>query len=210
MKKFQLAAAAAVMATASMAVYSAAPAFAQDTAPAGRAWSADANKTMTWADAKAKADQMWTRLDVNKDGKIDQADRAAKAAERFDKLDTDNNGALSQQEYAARQGKWKDRKAGASAPADGQRKPGGKRGHGMMGGGMHMMAMADANKDGTITRAEFDTAARAHFDMADANKDGSVTADERRAAMKSMMGKMRGTGGPGAMGDGPPPPRPAN
>ncbi|MBB3860167.1 hypothetical protein GGQ88_001428 [Novosphingobium hassiacum] len=206
MKKFQLAATAAVMATATVALYAATPAIAQK-------MDANGDKTITWAEAKAKSDQMWTRMDVNKDGKLDSADRAAKTAERFDKLDTDKNGSLSKQEFAAKPGP--DGMAGPEKGKRGDRMGGhGKGGHrGMMGGGMHMMAMADANKDGTVTRAEFDTATKAHFDMADANKDGSVTAEERRAAMKSMMGKMggmRGHGGMGAMGDGPPPPPPAD
>lgn len=202
MKKFHLAATAAVMATATVALYAATPAIAQK-------MDANGDKTITWAEAKAKSDQMWTRLDVNKDGKLDQADRAARTAERFDKLDTDNNGSLSQQEFAAKPGM--PGPGAMAGPEKGKRDGRGKRGHGgMMGGGMHMLAMADANKDGSVSRAEFDTATKAHFDMADANKDGSVTAEERRAAMKSMMGKMRGMRGPGAMGDGPPPPPPAD
>ena len=68
--KFQVAAAAAVMATASMALYAASPASAQK-------MDADGDKTISWTEAKAKADSMWAKLDVNKDGKIDPADRDA-------------------------------------------------------------------------------------------------------------------------------------
>lgn len=228
--KFQLAATAAVMATASMALYAAVPAAAQK-------MDADGDKTITWAEAKTKSDAMWVKLDVNKDGKIDKADQAAKWAEKFAMIDTDKNGSISRDEFVAhhaqmmdggmKDGKGHDGMAGAGDPdahkrwgQGGERrgdhggKHGGKGGHGMMGGGMHMLAMADANKDGAVTRAEFDTATKAHFDKADANKDGKVSPDERRAAMKSMMGMMRGPGGHGggmgAMGDGPPPPPPAN
>lgn len=140
----------------------------------------DRNATITRAQAEAKADEMFTRMDVNKDGKIDQADRAARQAERFAKLDTDKNGQLSPQELAAgHEGKM--------------RGPGGDHaGHkmGMHGGhrGGHggMMKMADTNNDGVITKAEAVAAAMAHFDKADANHDGSVTPQERKAAMASM------------------------
>ena len=81
---------------------------------------------------------------------------------------------------------------------------------------MMMVRMADANKDGTITRDEFVGGMLKHFDMADANKDGKITPDERRAAMMKMHEQMKGMKGMksgmnhdmGAMpkGDAPPPP----
>lgn len=204
MKKFQIAAAAAVTATASLALYAASPAFAQKI-------DADGDKTITWAEAKAKSDEMWVKLDVNKDGKLDQADKNARWAEKFAEIDTDKSGSISREEFIAHHQQMKGPEG-----RDGDRKAGhGGRGHGgmkgmMMGGGMAMMA--DANKDGTVTRAEFDAGVKAHFDMADANKDGKITPEERRASMKAMMGKMKGphAGHMGAMGDGPPPPPPAN
>ena len=203
MKTFQIAAAAAVMATASLALYAASPAFAQK-------MDADGDKTITWAEAKAKSDEMWAKLDVNKDGKLDKADQSAKWAEKFAEIDTDRNGSISQAEFIAHHQQMKGPEG-----RDGDRKGRhGGRGHGMRGKmmGGHMAMMADANKDGTVTRAEFDAGVKAHFDMADANKDGKITPEERRASMKAMMGKMKGPhGGPmGAMGDGPPPPPPAD
>lgn len=202
MKTFQIAAIAAVTATASLALYAASPAFAQK-------MDADGDKTITWVEAKAKSDQMWTKLDVNKDGKLDAADQTAKWAEKFAEIDTDKNGSISREEFIAHHQQMKGPEG--DHDGDGKGRHGG-RGHfgmkgGMMGGG-HMAMMADANKDGTVTRAEFDAGVKAHFDMADANKDGKITPDERRAAMKAMMGKMHGP--KGAMGDGPPPPPPAD
>lgn len=73
----------------------------------------------------------------------------------------------------------------------------GMMGGAMMGGrfaphdelamGGRMLGMADANKDGKVTLAEATQAALARFDKMDANKDGVVTAQERRAAMRTMM-----------------------
>jgi hypothetical protein len=51
---------------------------------------------------------------------------------------------------------------------------------------MMMGRMADANKDGAVSQAEFTQAALQRFDQADANKDGKVTRDERQAARRAM------------------------
>ena len=204
--KFQIAAAAAVMATASMALYSASPVSAQK-------MDADGDKTISWAEAKAKSDTMWAKLDANKDGKIDPADRAAKMGEKFASIDTDKNGAISRDEFMAHHSQMEAGKElrgeGRGMRGDGKGKGRGMGHHGMMGGGM-MLGMADTDKDGGVSRAEFDAVAKTHFDMADANKDGKITAEERRAMM-GKMGKKRGHHeGMGAMGDGPPPPPVAN
>ncbi|HQS71227.1 MULTISPECIES: EF-hand domain-containing protein [unclassified Novosphingobium] len=216
MTKFNIAAAAAVMATASVALYSASPALAQQ-------MDRGAGKTVTWAEAKTKADTMWTKLDVNKDAKIDKGDREAKMAERFAKIDTDKNGSISQAEFMAHHSAMKGAGKGPGKMADGQKdgpregwkgRGKGRMGHhgmmsGGMGGGMRMLAMADTNKDSMVSRAEYDAGVKMHFDMVDTNKDGKITPEERRAAMKEMRAKMGKMRGPGAMGDGPPPPPPA-
>jgi EF hand len=164
-----------------------------------------ADKTMTRAEAETKAGEHFAKADVNKDGKLDQADREARKGERFKKMDTDGNGSLSQAEFAAaHQGKgmrggdhagMKHDGMGAGQKMGGMKhRMGGRMGGHGMGGGM-MMRMADTNKDGAITRAEFVGASLKHFDMTDANKDGSVTPDERKAAMQKMrehMKEMRG------------------
>lgn len=166
-----------------------------------------ADKTVTRAEAEAKAGEHFAKADVNKDGKLDQADREARKGERFKKLDTDGNGSISQAEFAAaHQGKGMGKGAGMGGEHAGMKHDGMKQGgmqqggmrhggkHGMRGGkggGMMMMRMADTNKDGAITRAEFVGASLKHFDMADGNKDGSVTPDERKAAMQKMREHMK-------------------
>lgn len=148
-------------------------------------------KTVTKAEAAAKAAEMFAKMDVNNDGKIDQADRAAHRAQMFDQLDTNKDGTISRDEFAA-----------AHSGKDGDAK--GPDGHRMgqrwsqMGGAMMMLRMADANKDGVVTRDEFLAAAARMFDMADANKDGKLTPEERKAhhaQMRQKMGRMRGAGG---------------
>src|SRR5690606_18457150 len=63
----------------------------------------DRDRTVTRAEAQTRASQVFARLDVNKDGKIDAGDRQARAAARFDKLDANKDGQLSRDEFTARQ-----------------------------------------------------------------------------------------------------------
>lgn len=155
---------------------------------------------MTLKDAQERSDKMFARMDANSDGKIDQADREARRAERFARLDTDKDGQISEAEYAAkhaRHGMRGDQANAAGANTAGA-KPAGDharhRGHGMrgmgMGGGM-IAAMADTNKDGAITRAEFDAGVKAHFARMDANADGMVSVEERKAAHEQMRAKFK-------------------
>ncbi|MFM6931658.1 MAG: EF-hand domain-containing protein [Novosphingobium sp.] len=157
-----------------------------------------ADKTVTRAEAEARAGEHFAKADVNKDGKLDQADRAARQGEHFKKLDSDGNGSLSQAEFAAaHQGKGKGMGGEHAGMKHDGMEAGGKmagmkhRMGGKMGGHGMMMRMADTDQDGAITRAEFVGAALKHFDMTDANKDGSVTPDERKAAMQKMREHMK-------------------
>jgi len=151
------------------------------------------DKTVTKAEAQAKAAEMFAKMDVNKDGKLDQADRGAHRAQMFDRLDANKDGTVSRDEFAAAH----QRKAG-DAKAAGERKTGehrmGKRGGGHMGGRM-MLQMADANKDGAVSRDEFVAAHARMFDMADTNKDGKLTAAERTAHRAQMRQNMGGKAG---------------
>jgi Ca2+-binding EF-hand superfamily protein len=55
----------------------------------------------------------------------------------------------------------------------------------------HMMfEMLDANKDGTVTRAEATAAAEKHFAEVDTNKDGVISQAERDAMRARMRDKM--------------------
>ena len=144
-------------------------------------WNAD----MTMADAKARSDSMFARMDANGDGRIDSADREARQQARFDRLDTNRDGALSPEEFAARGDRM--------GRGDGERGHRGHHGMGGMRGGM--MKMADSNGDGAIDKAEFDAMHTQHFTMMDVNNDGTVTAEERKAARQKMRGMMRDADG---------------
>ena len=144
-----------------------------------------AQANVTKADAQARAAEMFTKMDVNKDGKLDPADRTERQADRFAKLDADKDGKLSQQEFTS--GRPKREGMGKDRPGQGKMAHRGPDAH----GGMGMMAqMADTNKDGAISRDEFLAAQAKHFEMMDVNKDGTVTAEERQAGRVKMREHM--------------------
>ena len=189
MKKLTLAAAASILAMSGTAIYAAAPK------------DADGDGNVTRAEAVAKANEMWTKLDVNNDGVLNQADRDAKRGQMFDRLDANKDGSISRDEFMAAHGP-----RGGHAGMSGEGRGGHKGMHrGRHGGGMGMMMvrMADTDKDGNVTRAEYDAAVTRHFDMVDTNKDGTITKAERQAAHTKMKGMRHGGMDHGDM---PPPP----
>lgn len=70
----------------------------------------------------------------------------------------------------------------------------GDKGPGMM---KHMWTMADADKDGRISKAEFTAMSDKRFSVLDANGDGFLDDSEREQAqsrMRQHMGKLLGGG----------------
>lgn len=53
------------------------------------------------------------------------------------------------------------------------------------------MDMMDANKDGSVSKAEYDTFKNNKFNEMDTNKDGSLSKDEMKAAHESKMEKWK-------------------
>lgn len=204
MRKLTLALSAASLAIAGAAF--AEPSAQASTAPQG-GWThghSHAQAPLTRADAAARADKLFAKLDVNGDGKLDQADRDARRDQRFAKLDTDGNGAISRAEFDAAASKLHDRFAARKQDADGQDATGHKFGarqaswgghRGMRGhaGGLAMMGKrADTNGDGAISKDEFRSTALAMFDRADANGDGTVTPEERQQLRAAHRGPRQG------------------
>lgn len=147
-----------------------------------------AQPEVTRAAVEQRSAQAFDRLDANRDGKLDRADRAAREAERrkarFDRIDTNHDGQVSYEEFTAM-------RAAFGGP---RHERFGRRGEHRMGpnrfahgfGHLGMIRRADADKDGAITRAEFQGAALQPFDRLDANHDGTVTRDEAKAARDNM------------------------
>lgn len=167
-------------------------------APAIQA-EADSNKAVTKAEALAKADAHFAKMDLNGDGKLDAADKVAMVKKHFAEMDADKNGAITEAEFVAaheaRAAKRGERHATRMEPAG----PGGMEHHGrgghkgrhggMRGGGMKMLASFDTNGDKAISKAEFRTAAEARFTKADTNNDGIISAEERKSQRKGKWGQ---------------------
>lgn len=147
----------------------------------------------TRAEVQTRSAAKFARMDANKDGKIDQADREARLTAMFDRIDTDKSGQISRAEFGTRPQRPEGAK-GHGPEGREVRGHGGKGDHGRGrhgGGGWGFGRGGDANKDGTLTQAEFTTAALQRFDATDANNDGQVTKDERQAARKAMRDEWR-------------------
>ncbi len=156
-------------------------AFAQQTTPPKKPVA-----ELTRAQAQTKAEEMFARLDANKDGVVNSADREARMKamreSAFTALDTDKNGQISRDEFMnAKQ----DGKRGKMGMHNGGEMRGhwGKQGRGMKG--------ADGAKNASVTKAQFVSEALTRFDKLDANKDGKVTAEERKAGRDAMRSEWR-------------------
>lgn len=161
---------------------------------------ADANQDgkISKAELTAALNARFDKLDANHDGKLTEEDRAlnreAWLDKRFVAMDTDRNGQISKDEFKAAHKARYDRRQGAKGGPDADHRDGrgyGRGGHHRFGGMMFRGdggPMAEAMKDGAVTRAEFTAGATAMFDKADSNKDGFVTADEMKAARDAMRG----------------------
>ena len=122
-----------------------------------------------------------------------QAMRAQMKTRAFDKLDANDDGAVSQTEFGNAGADRANRAPRADGDEMRGERKGRRGGHGGMGGrgfgGRGMGGNADTNGDKAISAAEFQTAALTRFDAMDGNKDGSVTKaemDTARAAMKAQ------------------------
>lgn len=198
MKKLTLAASAASLVLIGM--IGAGAVLAQDGRVAGM------DRTISWADFKARADEGFAKLDVNHDGVIDQSDRQAMRDQMrnrmFDGMDKNHDGTVSRQEFDAEHGHDGPPPSPGMGPDgdhhDGDRMDGphgasmgGEHRGGGMGGAMMFLRGADTNHDGKITRAEYDASVKMHFDGMDTNHDGQLSKDERKAAHEKMRAEMQ-------------------
>ena len=141
---------------------------------------------MTRAQAQARAETRFARMDVNQDGTLNETDRAAKKAQMFDRIDADHNGSISRAEFDAMH-------ANRGGKADGHMARGGEhRGmHNGMRGHHGMMAGAQGKPATPMTRQAFVARSLAMFDKADADHDGTVTVAERKTAREAMRSQWK-------------------
>jgi Ca2+-binding EF-hand superfamily protein len=126
---------------------------------------------------------MIERLDANSDGKVSEAEMLQRASETFQRLDADKNGAVTKAEVDAKREAFHDaRKAFREVKAtDGEARDAARealRDARIDRMGTRMFERADADKNGTLTKTEMETAAAAMFKQRDRNGDGFITTDE--------------------------------
>jgi Ca2+-binding EF-hand superfamily protein len=196
---------------AAAAVFAGGAAFAQAVQPAAPAQHPRVMKTATRADLQARIAAAFAKLDTNHDGFITKDELSAREAQReqklqqraakfdpskiFDRLDLNHDGKITTAEAEAARAQHVQAKGGQPAKA-----------HAAAFGSL--FAKADTNKDGVITRAEFDVvgqqmkarinhAAQGRggvetrlFDTTDANKDGRISLAEMQQAALARFDKM--------------------
>lgn len=142
----------------------------------------------------AYAGGMMTKYDANKDGKITMQEAESAHAAKFTAMDANKDNFIDAAEaQKASKERWEKMKERRAAKADGKTADAGKpEGKGMRGhkGGHGMMEKADANKDGKLTKAEYDAVAmgKGSFEDKDFNKDGVLDKSDweaKRAACES-------------------------
>ncbi len=122
------------------------------------------------SDGDQRPDRMFSRIDTNNDGFIDQAEADVMIERVIGRVDTDNDGAVSEEEVQKAQKKMRRHHAKKHRGHRGQR-------------GHKWFSRVDTDGDGVITRLEFDIAGvkqRARmFAELDQNGDGVLTRVDR-------------------------------
>ena len=113
--------------------------------------------------------------------------------DRLKSLDQNRDGAVTPEEYAkGQQLKFMERDANKDGVLDAQEIAAVKAGRGRGGDkAERLMTRFDANKDGRVTREEFEQGQRATFAKRDKNADGKLSADE---APRWFKGRRAGNG----------------
>lgn len=108
------------------------------------------------------------KADANQDGIITRAEFAAARTARFDTMDRNHDDAISKADFACL-AKFRPQAVDRLEA---------------------MIAQADANRDGRLTRAEMASAPAPIFERADSNNDGAIDSAELAAA-RTAMAQMR-------------------
>ena len=190
---------------AAAALIALAPAFAQVAPAPGHAPGHAMGKAHSRAEAAAHVQQMFARLDSNRDGFVVKAEADAAHAtmrqrhgerraqrgprdgsQAFERLDANKDGAISRAEFdAMRQQRLARRDRDGDGRPDARRMGMGRKG-GMAGMHGRLFELADGNRDGRVSLQEATAAAYQHFDRVDADRDGTITPAERQQFRQQM------------------------
>jgi len=160
------------------------------------------------------APQILDQADYNEDGKLTKEEFLALADAWFDKLDPDKTGELNQEPFIqklgdvlpAPQGRGGFGPPGGGGPGGGQRAGGGRGGFGpAMFLGPGLFTAFDANKDGSLTRAELKQTLAKWFSDWDTAKSGQLNEESLRTGLATVLPRPNfggPGGGPGGAGGG--------
>jgi spore coat protein CotH len=162
------------------------------------------------------APQLLAQADKNGDQKLVREEFTALADAWFDKLDPDKTDKVSQEQFTAKLGEVLPLPQGfgprgGGAPGEAQRPGRGRGGFGpAMFLGPGLFTAVDADKDGSLTRAELKDTFGKWFGEWDTDKSGALDEDKLRNGLSAALpppnfggpGGGRGRGGPG-FGGGP-------
>ncbi len=150
------------------------------------------------------AQVMLSQADKDKDGQLSKAELDSLADAWFDKLDSEKAGKLGQDKFTERLGEVFGLPGGTAAgpggAAAGQRGPNDGPGFGPTGFvGTGLFTAADADKDGSVTRAELKSTFEKWFNEWDADKTGALNEEKLYAGLSAALPRPNfgGFGGPG-------------
>lgn len=128
-----------------------------------------------------RAERLLETFDADGNGAISQAEIAAHRAATFESVDADGNGALSQEEFGMlkqiREARREQARAAAAENGDASRQMGQGKGMGRKGDRRGpSFADLDADKNGSVSLAEFTANTEKMFARLDRNSDGEITA----------------------------------
>jgi|GEM_PF-424673 len=148
------------------------------------------------------APQMFAQADTNGDQKLSEEEFAALADAWYDKLDSAKTEALTQEKFVEKLGDILPPPEGFGGPAGG---PGGFRFGPAMFVGPGLFGLADADKNGKLTRAELNTLFEKWYGQWDLDKSGALTQEMVRNGLNAVLPQPQfaGPGGRGGPGGGP-------